>query len=173
MTDVQNVRAIAIVRRIICLAKGRFHRWRPNSQERPPRAFRCKLPFLRYVATEPDPAQLIYMAAGKGVNSFVYRVLIFTVSENRGSYPFRFWIFRSFQKVQPTGCGRRYESSEINSDHCVGGASRRRSSCLRSRSRLNSPPALAPAAAANDSICLCTAVNSSSARRRRKTDRQL
>ncbi len=38
---------------------------------------------MRYVATEAKPDQVIYMDAGKCVNSFVYRVLINTTTEMR------------------------------------------------------------------------------------------
>jgi hypothetical protein len=41
------------------------------------------LAFLRYVATEAKPDQVIYMDAGKCVNSFVYRVLINRTTESR------------------------------------------------------------------------------------------
>ena len=53
------------------------------SQGRSPHQFRCYLPFQRYVATEAKPDQVIYMDAGKGVNSFVYRVLINRTIEPR------------------------------------------------------------------------------------------
>src|ERR1700686_5335335 len=38
---------------------------------------------MRYVATETKPDQVIYMDAGKCVNSFVYRVLINRTTESR------------------------------------------------------------------------------------------
>jgi len=41
------------------------------------------LAFLRYGATGAKPDQVIYMDAGKCVNSFVYRVLINRTTETR------------------------------------------------------------------------------------------
>ena len=69
---------------ILCLANDAFGSACIRiSQDRSPHAFRCNLAFLRYVATEAKPDQVIYMDAGKCVNSFVYRVLINRTTESR------------------------------------------------------------------------------------------
>jgi hypothetical protein len=58
---------------------------------------------MRYVATEAKPDQVIYMDAGKCVNSFVYRVLINTTTESR-TEDRRSQFAEAFSSTATLGC---------------------------------------------------------------------